>query len=104
MKKIHLIQKRPDLRPWSAPEGYPVYESGYWALSEKKARSLIGGEIYFYEKRTAPSFLGGVIENIRLKQEDPWKGRIIFTFRSAPEYEGKRTSKDRWGMEKKIES
>lgn len=103
MPKIHLIQKDPDLRPWPSAEGPPKWESGFWDLSEQRARLLIGGDIYFYEHRTEPSFFGGIVEDIKIKEDDPWRERIIFIFKYYPEYRGKRTSREGWGMEMKIE-
>jgi len=64
---------------------------------------LIGGDIFFYEKRSEPSFFGGIIEDIKVIEEDPWKGRIIFIFRSSNGHKEKRTSKSGWSMEMKIE-
>jgi hypothetical protein len=103
MKAIHLIQKDPDLRPWPSAEGPPQYESGYWDLAKDRAESLVGGDIYFYEKRSKPSFFGGVIESFRIMDKDPWKGRIIFILRSLRGHKEQRTSKAGWSMEMKIE-
>jgi len=102
MKAIHLIQKLPSLRPWRKQEGSPEYQSGYWNLSAERASNAIGAKIYFHEQQVAPSFFGGTITAFEIKPDEPWKGRIIFTFEPSSDLEGIKTERGGWSMEKKI--
>ena len=88
MKTIHLIQYDVDLRPKPITPGSLIFESGFWKLPVKRAKSLIGGDIYFHEKQISPSFLGGIIKDCRVQREGKWKSRIIFKFEASLSHEG----------------
>ena len=103
MKAIHLIQKDPDLLPWPIEKGSNIYESGYWYLTGERAEQFNGKKIYFYRKRSERSFFGGIIESCRIKEDDPWEGRIIFKFKALKEYKGHKTEKDGWSTVMKFE-
>lgn len=100
---IHLIRKDPAL-PAITPvrAGSNFFRSGCWALPEDKARALIGGNIFFHEKQTAPSFYGGVITDVEKIKNGDWQGRIIFTFRFDQACRGVKTTKTGWSQEMKI--
>jgi hypothetical protein len=103
MRAIHLIQKDPTLTPWPEQPGSKVYESGFWDLSIETASRLIGKEIYFHHKQTDGATFGGAITNARIEEDEPWRGRIIFTFIPSTALKGRKTSKAGWSQEMKIE-
>jgi hypothetical protein len=51
MPAIHLIKKSNGGLPQIVPVlgEANAFTSGFWTLSEEKARSLIGGQIYFHD-------------------------------------------------------
>lgn len=103
MPAIHLIKNDPAL-PNIIPiqPGSDIYRSGYWAVSEDRARALINGTIYFHEEQAKPSFHGGLITAIEKVNEGQYAGRIVFTFRFDRACRGVSTSKDGWLREKKF--
>lgn len=102
MKEIHLIQKDPALRPWPKQKGSHEYESGFWDISPERARQAKEAEIYFHDKQAGPSFFGGRITDFRVKADNPWAGRIIFSFEASRDFKGKKTGRDGWSMEMKF--
>jgi len=79
-----------------------VWESGWWRLDEGDAKKLVGGHIYFHRKKSEPSFYGGLIQAIRVEQEEPHKGSIIFEFEYREACRGIKASKLGWSLEAKI--
>ncbi len=102
MKAIHLIQKDPALKPWPKEKGSQTYESGYWNIAPEKAEQAVGAHIYFHSQKVEPSFFGGTITEFRIKPDDPWKDRIIFTLEASRDFKGVRTETSGWSMEKKF--
>ena len=49
-KAIHLIQKDHELRPMPVAPSSQTYESGFWKLSIKRAKLLVGGNIFLSQK------------------------------------------------------
>jgi len=96
--QIHLIENENNFTKL----GDKVWESGWWQLGEEDAKKLIGGNIYFHRKKTEPSFYGGSIRGYRVKEDDPFKGRIIFEFEYLEACRGIRADRLGWSLEKKI--
>lgn len=98
MSSIHLIKKNDPNLPKILPAkdmGEDVLFSGDWLISKERAMSLIGGEIYFHRKKTAPAFLGGIIVKVG-KSAEP--GRFVFFFRPDPALREKMTPNEGWAM------
>jgi hypothetical protein len=98
--RIHLIEKLGLIEP--LPDAVDEYESGYWALTQARAESLVGGEIYFHRKQAEPSHLGGQILGFRVQEDGQYVGRIIFRFRADQTCCGVSAGAEGWAMEKKI--
>lgn len=101
MPSIHIVKNDPnlpDLRP-IAP-GSDIYESGYWSLAAATAASLVGGQVFFHQKQSEPSYFGGIIQNMRTSDEHP--GRFVITFQSIASCRGLRTSRAGWSQEMKL--
>lgn len=79
-----------------------IYDSGFWYVAVATAERLVGGRIYLHETQTGPSRFGGTILGFQIAGEGKDKGKIIFRFQASSDAKGVRTSKDGWGMEKKI--
>src|SRR5258708_6523145 len=103
MPAIHLIKKDEGVPPIVpvAGEGN-AYTSGFWTLSEEKARSLIGGQIYFHVRKRAPSFYGGRIVDAHRTVGGEYQGKIVFKFMFSEDCRGVRTSADGWAQVMKI--
>ena len=99
MKAIHLIQKDPDLTPEPIEKGSRIYKSGYWDLTVARAKELVGKKIYFHKAQKEKSFFGGIIKGCRVKEDAPWKGRIIFTLEAGKDFKGKKADGGKWSME-----
>ena len=103
MPAIHLIKNDRSL-PRITPirRGTNDYQSGFWALTEATARALIGGEIYFHERQTGPSFFGGIIKDAIKVEGGEYADRILFTFTSDQACKGVVTPRKGWAQEMKI--
>ena len=102
MSAIHLIKKNdPSLPPIKPAKemGDGVFSSGDWLLSEARANSMIGGEIFFHRSQKKPSFFGGVITKVE-KSSVP--ARFVFFFIYDPQCRGVSTSSDGWAMTMKF--
>ncbi len=97
---VHLIESYGVIAQIDKEAG--IYESGNWDISSNTAQQLVGGNIFFHDEQGNPSRLGGIILKWRQVEDDPDKGRIIFTFKSQPEYKGVRTSSHGWGNGMKV--
>ena len=67
-----------------------VFRSGVWDFSIDEARGLIGGSIFFHERKSDPSYLGGSVTDVETVDvpEAPRRHRVVFTFKVAPEARG----------------
>lgn len=74
--RIHLVSRNPlHLTALDAAE----FESGFWTLYETEAEKLINGMVYLHQKKSEPSFFGGVISGFRLAGgQEPYPGKIVF--------------------------
>lgn len=99
--KIHLIENHRRERVISKDEN--LWESGYWTISEEKAKSLIGGDLYLHSKQTNPSRFGGIIQGYRFVSEGEFEGKVIFSFVFTPDHKGFKTDKKGWGNEQKTD-
>lgn len=99
--KIHLIEKYDRLNRISYEE--QIWESGYWTVAIETAEELLGGDIYLHSMKAKPSKFGGVIKSYRVSENSEFEGKIVFTFLADIEHKNVSTSKEGWGMEKKIE-
>ena len=78
------------------------WESGWWNIDEKKAKALVGGEIYFHKKQQEPSFFGGTITGYRIEQEEQNRGSIVFKLQYNAECRNVKTDKLGWSKRIKI--
>ena len=103
MTAIHIIKNDPGL-PAITPvqSGSNIYSSGYWVIAEAKAKSLIGGKIFFHYRQTEPSFFGGIITDAEKVTEGEREGRVVFTFKADQNCKNVKTSRDGWAQEMKI--
>ena len=100
--KLHLIEKLRKMKPVS--RGSATFESGDWTISEERAKSLIGGMIYFYETQAGFSYFGGRITGYRvIPVGSPNEGKVVIEFVRDEAAIGKRTGKEGWGNEQKME-
>ena len=99
--KIHLIENYDRLNRISNEE--QLWESGYWTVAIETAEELLGGHIYLHSKKAMPSKFGGVIRSYRVEEDPEFEGKIVFTFLADIEHKNVSTSKEGWGMEKKID-
>jgi hypothetical protein len=68
---------------------FPVFETGFWDLSESDAASLEGGMLFLHETKSRQSYFGGRVQAHRVAgpgEEMP--GRIVFTVESTIEGKG----------------
>jgi hypothetical protein len=105
MPAIHLIKKTDAGLPAIVPvAGEPnAYTCGFWTLGEEKARSLIGGQIYFHERQRDPSFYGGQIVDARRTVGGEYAGKVVFKFIFSEDCRGVTTGRDGWSQEMKLE-
>jgi hypothetical protein len=89
MKALHLIQNIPELRPKLIAPGSQIYESGFWWLPIKRAKSFIGENIFFYDNQLAESFFGGVIKDCWVENYNG-QDRVVFKFEALASHKGKR--------------
>jgi hypothetical protein len=89
MKAIHLIQYQdnPELRPKLIAPDSQTYESGFWSFTIEQANAFKGGNIYFHQTQTSPSFLGGVIKYCKVQQYHA-QNRVVFIFEALASHEG----------------
>ena len=99
-KRIHLVDRANSLVRLTT-EGQ-VWESGYWAVPEATAKSLLGGSILFHKKRQEPSFFGGLILNYRLHDKGQSKGQVIFTFEYRADHRGVMAEAGGWSKDVKV--
>ena len=99
-KRIHLIER--DNRMIRLDANSQVWESGYWIISDAKAKQLLGGSILFHKKQKEPAFFGGVILNYRIQKEGEWKGRVIFTFEYRGDHRMVVADRGGWSQEMKV--
>lgn len=71
------------------PTAFPVFDSGFWDLSEADAERLVGGMLYLHETKASPSYFGGVVRGFRVAGSDELApGRIVFSVESTREGKG----------------
>jgi hypothetical protein len=99
---LHLIERMGHMTCLN--KDHSVWESGWWAISPRTAERLVGGRIFFHKSQTKPSFFGGTITAFRVEAQGEWSGRVLFTFVAEQELRGLSTSREGWGMEKKLVS
>ena len=105
MPEIHLIKNDPGLpsiTPIGQQAGTGIYYSGYWVITEAKANTLIGGNIFFHKHQTESSFFGGVIKCAVKVDQGMYPGRIVFIFKEDQACRGITTAQDGWSQEMKI--
>jgi len=94
--RIHLVSRNP-LNVRTLENG--SFESGYWTLYESEAAKLIDGQVYLHQKKSEPSFRGGVISAYRLAgPQEPYPGKIVFTVTDQDECKNKEWEGDNHPM------
>lgn len=76
MKSAHFICKNGE---HITAVGHPIYESGFWSISNEDAAALVGGVIHFHQKKSKASYFGGEVISYSLDKD----GKIIFRIRST---------------------
>ncbi len=97
----HFIERLKNFR--CLDKSQHLYESGWWAMSEKAAEELVGGRLYLHSAQDKPSYFGGSVQSYRVETEGQWLGRVLFKFVADRQGQGFRTSKTGWRMERKID-
>ena len=103
MSKVHLIERITNVKLISKERN--EWASHCWAITEDKAKKLVGGEIYLHKGQDKPSHFGGKILSYEVLAESAGKdaGRIVFNFQAGIEFKDVKTDKKGWAMEKKFE-
>lgn len=101
---LHLIHKnQPDgpqgpLEPVDAATDF--WRSGYWKLGRDTVDQCIGGNIFFHDQQSAPSYLGGEITGAEFVDYNGGT-RALITFRRLASHEGV-VQNEGWYREKSI--
>ena len=80
-----------------------AYTSGFWTLTEERARALIGGQIYFHERQRDPSFYGGRIVDAHRTVGGEYPDKIVFKFIFSADCRGVKADQDGWSQEMKFD-
>ena len=104
MKSIHLIcySSLRSAQIKLIDKSAQIYSSGFWDITEARAKALINGKIYFHLKQLSPSNFGGTILTADLMPDGSFIGRVQFTFKSEYECKNIKTPKEGWGRELKF--
>ena len=104
MKSIHLIRYSSVLSAQIKliDKSAQIYSSGFWDITEARAKALINGKIYFHLKQLSPSNFGGTILTADLMPDGSFIGRVQFTFKYEYECKNIKTPQDGWGQELKF--
>lgn len=99
MPSIHLIAKKQlNVHPVRGSDG--EWESGYWPVTEERAKELVGAKLYLHEMQSGPSYFGGTVLSYRVSDEGD--GRYIFRFKFDAACKGN-VSPRGWSQEMKFE-
>jgi len=105
MASIHLIKNDrglPSITPIGQQAGTGIYYIGFWVIAEATANKLIGGNIFFHEHQTEPSFFGGVIKCVVKVDQGMYPNRIVFIFKVDQACTNITTPRNGWSQEMKI--
>ena len=100
MAQLHVIEKLTLTEQIDKVE--QIWSTGYWKLSEERARALIDGDLYLHRKKASPSFFGGIITGFRVEEAGDYAGRIIFTFKADLAHKNVTASPEGWKLEMKF--
>ena len=64
---------------------------------------MIGGQIYFHERKRDPSFYGGQIVDVHRAIDGAYPDKIVFKFLFSRDCRGVRTSSDGWAQVMKLD-
>jgi hypothetical protein len=62
---------------------FPVFESGYHAITEDEAKALVGGTIYLHQTKADRSYFSGAVTSYRAADPGEFEGRFVFTVTST---------------------
>ncbi len=99
MPAVHFVERKNNVR--RLPDG--TWESGFWVVSEERARQLIGGDLYLHSGQKEPSHFGGQILGYRVHHDavdSEIDGRLVFQLMPTPAHKGVLAAGARWGNEK----
>jgi hypothetical protein len=100
MASVHLVERLNNVRKVSTDP--PVWESGYWIVSEETAARLVGGDLYLHTGQLEASHFGGTILGYRVhKGGTETDGRLVFRIAPTAAHKGVSTGREGWGNEKK---
>jgi hypothetical protein len=100
---VHFVERLNNVRP--VPHTAGECDSGYWALGEDIAQSLVGGDLYLHSAPGEPSHFGGKILSFRVHRDraaPEINGRIVFRIKPTRGHKGVATGEDGWGNEEKL--
>jgi hypothetical protein len=101
MPAIHLVERLNNVRRVTVDP--PIWESGYWTISEETAGRLIGAELYLHSGQLQASHFGGTILGYRVHRDGTEiDGRLVFRIAPTLQHKGVVTDRKGWGNEKKI--
>jgi hypothetical protein len=89
MPTLHLLNQEGPEFPQPSYVSPGIMESGWWRVSEARARSMIDYPIHFHRRMAEASFLSGIVTGFRLEAYTTPKGntspRTIFLFTPVPD-------------------
>lgn len=102
MPTLHLLNQQGDQYPQPKELKPGVWETGYWYLSETRAKKLIGHPLHLHRTKAGPSFLAGRVASYRRElYTNPSTGhsnrRTVFIFRESPDCQF-RTESEGWSQ------
>ncbi|MFC3110851.1 hypothetical protein ACFQAT_28330 [Undibacterium arcticum] len=101
MASIHLVERLNNVRKVSANP--PIWESGYWVISEETADRLTGADLYLHSGQLVASHFGGKILGYRIHRDGTEiDGRVVFRIAPSITHKGVLTGREGWGNEKKL--
>lgn len=101
MAAIHLVERLNNVHRHSVNP--PVWESGYWVVSEETAARLVGADLYLHSGQLVASHFGGKILGYHVQRDgSELDGRVVFRIAPTLAHKGVTTDREGWGNEKKL--
>jgi hypothetical protein len=101
MSSIHLVERLNNVRRISVDP--PIWESGYWVISQETAERLIGADLYLHSGQLEASHYGGKILSYHIHRgSSEIDGRVVFRITPSLIHKGVVTGREGWGNEKKL--
>jgi len=97
-KRIHLIERYDRI----IKVDDQIWECGGLLIPEPLAKKLLEGSLFFHNKRSEPSYFGGIILNYRLEDKGKLKGMVVFTFEYRADHRYVSTEGIGWSKGRKV--